>query len=220
MAATVTSAVSYNKESNMSVSSGDVDEREAVDLGLSVMWATCNVGATAPEEFGDYYAWGETVTKEDYDYNTYKFNRNKSVGLMKLTKYNTDDMYGVVDYKAVLEPKDDVARVKLGETWRMPTESEFIELVKQCSWKKAALNGVDGFYVISKVNGNRIFLPFAGYRYQTRLKDAGLKGHYWSSSLEAANPNSACHLFFKKSVGRSYSFRYFGQSIRPVKDYD
>ena len=131
-------------------------EHEYVDLGLSVKWATCNMGASSPEEYGDYYAWGETETKSTYDWNTYKWCKGSE---NTLTKYCTDSDYGTVDNKTVLDPEDDVAHVKWGGNWRMPTDAEIEELRENCIWKWTTQNGKNGYKVTSKKNGNSIFLP-------------------------------------------------------------
>jgi hypothetical protein len=127
---------------------------EYVDLGLSVKWATFNVGATKPEEYGDYFAWGETEPKEVYDWSTY------------------------------FEVADDVAAVKWGGKWRMPTMAEQDELRTQCTWTWTSQNGVKG-YRVTGTNGNSIFLPAAGYRSGSSLYNTDSKGFYWSSSLNS-----------------------------------
>ena len=151
---------------------------EAVDLGLSVKWATFNVGATSPEEYGGYYAWGETEEKEDYSWETYKW-CNGSYDTM--TKYCTNSSYGTVDNKTVLDLEDDVAHVKWGGDWRMPTTDEQDELRNNCTWEWTALNGVNG-YRVTGPNGNSIFLPAAGYRYRTAVGSRGYYCLYWSGS--------------------------------------
>ena len=187
----------------------------AVDLGLSVKWATCNIGASSPEEYGDYYAWGETETKENYDWSTYKWCNGSS---NTLTKYNTDSSYGTVDNKTILEPEDDVAHVKLGGSWRMPTDAEWTELRENCTWTWTTQNGVNG-YIVTASNGNSIFLPAAGDRYDTSLCDAGSDGYYWSSSLYTDNPFIAWYVYFySDDVFRNYYYRYYGFSVRPVSE--
>lgn len=195
--------------SNTSVHNG----HEYVDLGLSVMWATCNVGASSPSAYGNYYAWGETTTKSDYSWNTYKWCNGD---YNKLTKYNTNSEYGVVDNKKVLEMADDAARQSWGGSWRLPTDAEWTELRNKCTWKWTSQSGHYGYKVTSKSNGNAIFLPAAGHRNETRL-DAASEGFYWSSSLDADAPNGAWDAGFA-SLGlfRVGSYRSCGQSIRPV----
>ena len=190
---------------------------EYVDLGLSVKWATCNVGATKPEEYGDYFAWGETTTKSTYNWSTYKY-CNGSYN--NLTKYCTDSYYGTVDNKTQLELSDDAARANWGGSWRMPTDAEMTELREQCTWTWTTQNGVYGYKVTSKKSGytnKSIFLPAAGYRYDSSLNSAGSGGNYWSSSLNTDNPNYAWYVYFNSSnVYRYYNNRYCGFSVRPV----
>ena len=186
---------------------------EAVDLGLSVKWATFNVGATRPEEYGGYYAWGETEEKEDYSLETYKWCNGSEY---TMTKYCTSSSYGTVDNKTVLDPEDDVAHVKWGGDWRMPTKEEQDELRNNCSWERTALDGVNG-YKVTGPNGNSIFLPAAGYRDGTDVGGRGYGGNYWSNSLYGYN-YSACYLYFDDDgYGWSYFYyRSYGRSVRAV----
>ena len=190
---------------------------EYVDLGLSVKWATCNVGATKSEDYGDYFAWGETQPKSTYDWSTYKWCNGSPY---TLTKYCTNSDYGTYDGKSTLELADDAARANWGGSWRMPTKEEQDELRENCTWEWTTQNGVEGYKVTSKKKGytkNSIFLPAAGYRYVSSLGDAGSLGDYWSSSLYADGPGSAYELSFSSDyVGRSGNGRYYGQSVRPV----
>ena len=188
---------------------------EYVDLGLSVKWATFNVGASKPEEYGDYFAWGETQPKSTYDWTTYKYCNGSGYSL---TKYCTNSSYGSVDNKTQLELSDDAARVNWGGSWRMPTEAEQEELRANCTWTWTTQNGVNGYKVTSKSNGNSIFLPAAGYRFYSSLGVAGSLGYYWSSSLDADYPYDALRVSFSSSaVGGCYGDdRYYGLSVRPV----
>ena len=201
----------------------DIRPRQAVDLGLpsGLKWASCNIGATTPEEYGDYYAWGETAPKADYSWATYKHAKGAS---NKLTKYCPDTNYGyngLADNKTVLEPEDDAATVNWGGSWRMPTDAEWTELRTQCTWTWTTQNGVNGYLVASKTNNNSIFLPAAGYRgYVSNgadLHGVGIYGDYLSSSLIENAPNFAWILsFYSDEVHRSFSIRVEGQSVRPV----
>ena len=189
-----------------------------VDLGLSVKWATCNVGASSPEEYGSYFAWGETTPQTDYYWSTYKW-CNGSYDTM--TKYCTDSDYGTVDNKTVLDKEDDAASVNMGGSWRMPTYDELNELKTKCTWTWTSNyngTGVAGRIVTSKTNGNSIFLPAAGYRYDSGLSGAGSGGYYWSSSLGTDRSSSAYYLFFFGSdiVDWNYYDRYYGRSVRGV----
>ena len=192
-----------------------VKNAEAVDLGLpsGLKWGSCNIGASSPEEYGDYYAWGETSTKSNYSWETYKWGSYNS-----LTKYNTSSSYGTVDNNTKLDNSDDVARVKLGGKWRMPTDDEWTELRTKCTWTWTTQNGVYGRKVTGP-NGNSIFLPAAGYRDGTSLDSAGSYGYYWSSSLYTVSPYCAWFVYFYSGgVGRYYSYRCLGQSVRPVSE--
>ena len=187
-----------------------------VDLGLSVKWATCNVGATTPEEYGDYFAWGEVEPKVYYDWSTYKYCNGSS---STLTKYCNNSSYGnngFTDTKTVLDPEDDAATVNWGGAWRMPTKAEQYELRNNCTWIWTTQNGVYGRKVTGP-NGNSIFLPAAGYMSKYGLIDAGLLGYYWSSSLYTDDPNCAYRVYFNSDLVVCYHYyRYYGLSVRPV----
>ena len=190
---------------------------EYVDLGLSVKWATCNVGATKSEDYGDYFAWGETQPKSTDGWSSYKWcNGNYNT----LTKYCTNSDYGTYDGKSTLELADDAARANWGGSWRMPTKEEQDELRDNCKWEWTTQNGVEGYKVTSKKKGytkNSIFLPAAGYRDHIGLKGAGSGGDYWSSSLGTDYPyNADCLHFYLSYVGRSDDLRFCLLSVRPV----
>ena len=196
-------------------SNGTLNGHEWVDLGLpsGLKWATCNVGATKPEEYGDYFAWGEVEPKEYYDWSTYKW-CNGSFDTQ--TKYCTDSYYGIVDNKTTLELSDDAANYNWGGGWRMPTYEEQDELYNNCSWEWTTQNGVYGRKVTGP-NGNSIFLPAAGDRLGSSLYRAGSYGYYWSSSLYADGPSSAWGLAFRSdNVSRYSTGRRCGFSVRPV----
>lgn len=187
---------------------------EYVDLGLpsGLLWATCNVGAESPEDYGDYFAWGETSPKSDYD--TYKY---YSSSTDELTKYCTDSDYGPTDTKTTLDLIDDAARVNLGGSWRMPTSAEQDELREKCTWTWTTLNGIKGYKVTSKSNGNSIFLPAAGYRDGADVYSVGSLGDYWSSSLGSDSPDGACSLGFDSDgVNWYYDDRFYGHTVRAV----
>ena len=185
-----------------------------VDLGLSVKWATCNVGASKPEEYGDYFAWGETEPKEYYDWSTYKWYNGDNDNW---TKYCYDSLSGIVDNKTVLDLSDDAARANWGGSWRMPTDAELTELREQCTWAWTTQSGVNGYKVTSDKNGKSIFLPAAGNRYESSLYGAGSKGNYWSSSLNTDFPSFAWYVYFGSYYwSRSENNRIFGFSVRPV----
>ena len=203
----------------------------AVDLGIvmtredgttyRLYWAKSNLSANGlcanPEDYGDYYAWGETSPKDNYSWSTYKFGTNPSG---PFSKYNTIGSYGTLDSKTVLEPEDDVAHVKLEGKWRMPTDKEWEELRTKCtSTGTSDYNGTGvGGRLITSPNGNSIFLPFAGFRLETSLNDAGSEGYYWSSALDTDRPYRAWQVYL--SPGGVFSVtgngRNYGFSVRPV----
>ena len=196
---------------------GTENGHEYVDLGLSVKWATCNVGATIPEEYGNYYAWGEVKPKEYYSRATYKYDNGTCVSVV-LTKYCIDSGYGTVDDKTTLETMDDAASVNWGGTWRMPTIEEWKELCRQCTWTWTSRNGKNGYEVKSKTNGNSIFLPAAGYRREDYLYNAVWNGYYWSSSHSESMPDRAWEVEFESdyTIDRGRMTRFFGLSVRPI----
>jgi hypothetical protein len=186
---------------------------EAVDLGLTVKWAAHNVGATTPEEFGGYYAWGETEEKDTCKWSNYELSNDN----VSMTKYSTNVSYGIVDDKITLDPEDDVAHVKWGGNWRMPTKAELDELRKNCTWESITQNGVYGYKVISKINGNSIFLPAAGFHDGESVYFRNSYGYYWSSSLDEGICNDAWSWDFSGVYYGWYSrYRYQGCSVRPV----
>ena len=200
---------------------GTSNGHEWVDLGLSVKWATCNIGASSPSAYGDYYAWGETSTKSSYTWENYRFRTSgDSYDNVRFNKYNTQSGRGTVDNRTTLELSDDVARQKWGGSWRMPTEKEFQELIDNCTWTWTTMNGVKGYKVTGKKSGytdRSIFLPAAGYRYDTSLNYAGEIGDYCSSSLYSGRPYDAQGLGFKYRFLYSGSdLRSRGLSVRPV----
>ncbi len=186
-----------------------------VDLGLSVKWATCNLGALSPEEYGNYYAWAETEPRYgsswDYDWDTTPYCQDSSGD--SWSKYTGSDG------KTVLDPEDDAATVALGSPWRMPTIDEIAELLDKCKWTEAPMNGVQG-YVVEGPNGNAIFLPAAGERDRLEIIGEGTYCNYWSSSLYVYdnNPSGAYILYFPTDDhSYYYNQRCYGQSIRPVR---
>lgn len=157
-----------------------VNDHLAVDMGLSVRWADCNIGANNSHEVGNYYAWGETNSKTSYSWKTYKHLSND-----KLLKYCTNADCGRVDSKLVLEPIDDAATANWGEAWSTPTKEQWEELAddRNCRWEWTEKSGIQGYVVTSKITGNSIFLPITGYKPSgTRIEHPEL-GLYWTSTL-------------------------------------
>jgi hypothetical protein len=207
---------------------------EAVDMGFEMTrkdgttyklyWAKSNLGENGLcakiEDYGDYYAWGETAPKENYFESTYKWSNGP-----ELTKYNTMSSYGRIDRITELqrgdnpgETIDDVARAKLGDKWRMPTYAEWSKLKTNCTWICTTLNGVDG-YKVTGPNGNSIFLPAAGYRQDRYLEMAGSTGYYWSSSLYTRDPRNAYYVgLYSSDIGIGPYVRSHGLSVRPVTE--
>ena len=182
-----------------SASTGISGGHEYVDLGLSVKWATCNIGANSPEGYGDYYAWGETSSKSSYDEDNCT-TWEKQIG----------DIAGT---------SRDVARAKWGGSWRMPTEAECEELIDNCTWTWTTRNGVSGYKVTSNKNGNSIFLPAAGHRLETSRGDAGNWGYYWNSTPSEDDTRGSYNLIFNSGYhDTDWGGRYYGCTVRPVTE--
>ena len=201
---------SYNYPITLTKVEEELTEGDAIDLGLSVMWASRNVGANSPEEYGGYYAWGETEEKEDYSAsNSLTFGLSDSELLSR----------GIIGEDGNLTASYDVAATKWSGDWRMPTQAEMQELVGKCTWEWTTQNGVYGKKVTGP-NGNSIFLPAAGYRYGAGLRDAGSDALYWSATPDSgSNSNSAYGLYFYS--GNYYwdsNHRVNGRAVRPVYD--
>jgi len=197
------------------------DNHEYVDLGLpsGTLWATCNIGASAPEEYGDYFAWGETEPKDYYDSSTYKWCYYDNNGYWQLTKYDYSSFPTIEgDGKTELDPEDDAAYVNWNPYWRMPTSDQIEELVNCCSWQWTQRNGVNG-QLGTGPNGNTIFLPAAGYRWCESLSNVGSVGRYWSRSLCSYDTADAYLLnFYSFNVYNCFNFnRFNGFAIRAVR---
>ncbi|WP_289064531.1 hypothetical protein [Prevotella pectinovora] len=177
-----------------------------VDLGLSVKWATCNLGAATPEEIGNYYAWGETTPKDTYYKKNYKYHDGT-----EYTKYTEDD--GLLE----LEAMDDAATANLGEDWRMPTYDEIEELQNNCTWTWTEKDGCGGFTVTSTINGNSIFMPGAGDFYEDEVYRKGDAAEYWTNESPVKKTFSYYAVVFRKGgmkIGDTE--RFTGLTIRPV----
>lgn len=199
---------------------GKENGHEYVDLGLSVKWATCNVGTKTPSGWGDYYAWGETQTKSDYSWATY-FDSKDSSG---------NDFYtytlGPTGLKSISPTSGhDVARKKWGGLWRMPTKEELDELLSKCKWVFTKLNKVDG-YKITGPSRKSIFLPCAGFYSGNILNCQGSWGTYWSSSMEymiyngkkeySPDAAGALNFYWRHTNTGGASNRHKGCPVRPV----
>lgn len=191
---------------------GATDGHEWVDLGLPshTLWATCNVGADYPEDYGYYLAWGETEPKSDYTTTTYKFYNQG------YTKYCTDSSKGTVDNKTELEPDDDAATVNWGANWQMPSLAQCQELVNSdyTSIVWTTQNGVIGYLYTSKINGESIFMPAPGYYRGTTLENKDAAAYYWSRELDTDDNRRAWHIFANIT---SSNARYLGWHVRPVR---
>ena len=194
-------------------STGMENGHQWVDLGLSVKWATCNVGASSQSDYGDYFTWGETVTLALYSWSEYELCDGS---YNSLTRYNTKSEYGTVDNKKRIDLSDDAARASWGGKWRMPTKAEFDELKSNCTYTWVKQGG--GYKVTSKKNGNSIFLPAAGAKSESSARYTKQNGFYWSSSLYVGEPCDAWCLRFDVSgaFGSGRFSRYYGLTIRPV----
>lgn len=184
-----------------------------VDLGLpsGTLWATCNVGANRPEEYGDYFAWGETEPKTDYSWYTYKYCKGTDDSL---TKYCTNSSNGTVDNKTELEPSDDAATANWGSNWQMPSKEQFEELFNS-SYTTTTWT-LWGREITSKSNGNSIFLPAAGCPGGTS-NGVGYIGCYWSRSLYTGSSDAYDLYFDSSGIYTEYSNRCNGYSVRPVR---
>ena len=186
----------------------DKDNTKYIDLGLpsGTLWADRNIGATEPEEYGDFYAWGETEPKKEYTWNTYKWD-------VYCTKYNKKDG------KTVLEPEDDVVYLKTKGEAHIPTIEQIYELSNNTTSKLKKINGVEGRLYKSNINGNTIFIPFAGNCDVSSITGINRFSRYWSSSLYSPNHQMAYYLYAR--YDNSVIFvkdRYVGFSVRGVKD--
>ena len=207
----IDSIVTYNHGEEVEdepVTPPATEDSRAIDLGLSVKWASCNVGATSPEEYGGYFAWGETTTKSDY---------SSSTSVIYGLSIEELKSRGIIDANGNLTASYDAATANWGGSWRMPTLDEMEELLDNCTWEWTTQNGVYGCKVTGP-NGNSIFLPAAGYRDNTSLYIVGYYGHYWSAT-PYSNSVKAYYLYFcsgKDDWGNLN--RYCGHTVRPVSE--
>ena len=195
------------------------DNLEYVDLGLpsGTLWANCNIGATVPEGYGNYYSWAEIEKKELYKWDTYKY-CNESGN--QLTKYCNDPEFGnegFSDNLTILESGDDVAIALLGNEWCMPTKEQWDELLQNTTYSWTTQNDVNG-YLFTATNGNTMFLPASDRIRDDEVLDLGNQGYYWSNMLDNENPRKANNLVFSsEDIKTSSSFRHLGIPVRPVR---
>ena len=212
-------------ECQVTVTSGttpDPGNHEWVDLGLpsGTLWATCNVGANSPEEYGDYFAWGETEPKTTYNWSTYKYCNESNTTMTKYCIHSSYGYNGFTDGKTELEPEDDAATANWGSGWQMPSYDQIKELYNSdytiTEWTQ--LNGINGRKITSKSNGNSIFLPATGYLSSESVR-IGSYGYYWSRSLNTNHSDYACDIRFYSGIidTSDDGSRYYGQGVRPVR---
>lgn len=214
---------SFTTEGNSGNGSGGWENHTWVDLGLpsGTLWAICNVGANAPEGYGDYFAWGETQTKDNYDWSNYQYCIGHG-GYNTLTKYidKAEDGYnGVIDNLITLMSSDDAATANWGNDWHTPTKEQWIELFNNTTKSETNQNGVKGTLFTSS-NGQSIFMPAAGYRRNSSLYDASSLGNYWSSSLSTFSSSCASYFGFigdSQVTDANIAMRINGLSVRPVR---
>ena len=196
-------------------------EYAVVDLGTSVLWATCNIGATSPQQYGDYFAWGETQTKQTYTWQTYTLCEGE---FSAIKKYVFENSYGTIDSKETLEPIDDAATQLMGDNWKIPSREDFVELNMRCNYKCCKLNDVWGYLFTSKENGNSIFIPLSGMRDPEAIRFSSERGYYWSNKLykgdddnkKTLNAYTLDLLKEKAPADNSFQSREIGLPIRPV----
>ena len=209
---------SYGEEMSFTTlkpTTGASNGHDWVDLGLpsGLKWATCNVGASSPEKYGNYYAWGGTTTKSSYSESNCNCSRTP-IWQLKSSGY--------IDSKGNLTSQNDAATANWGGDWRMPTKTEWNELNTKCTWVWTTQNGVKG-YKVTGPNGNNIFLPATGYRYDLTLSSVGSDGNYWSSTAHEYITDMSSYICYGFDLNfnsgqhkMDYSLRYYGQSVRPV----
>lgn len=224
--------VSCNKDDSHPSSSKRLVSPEAVDMGLSVKWASCNVGASKPEDYGRCYQWAgsQDVTNTgiylDWNNCPYHTGRNEETAWTKYIPSDKSSYWsgsGNPDNKTVLDPEDDVAHTNFGSKWRMPTQKEWEELAKNCKWTWTDdynKTGVAGKIATSNITGKSIFLPATGLRYADKWDFKTTYGYYWSSSLSTDYPSYAYYTYvcYESVNWLNYSMRKYGYFVRPVSD--
>ena len=213
------SVAGYSQSLNSHANANNVPAKvthDYVDLGLpsGTLWATMNIGATAPEEYGDYFAWGEIEPKESYNWTTYKWCNGSWNSMIK---YGVMSSFGVVDNKTVLDPEDDAATMNWGSEWCMPTKEQQDELRNNCTREWTTINGVKGCLLTSNINQATLFLPAAGYIWNSTVSSGGSCGFYWSRNLKTTGAGSHSLFFSSNSMSITDYSRGYGQSVRAVR---
>ena len=222
--------VIYIHGNNNKLADGQKNGHDYVDLGLpsGTKWSTMNIGASAPEDYGNYYAWGETETKEDYSWNTYKYffdNNGNYVPYDDKWRVESGELKDIGSN--IAGTQYDVAHMKWGDSWKIPTSAQMDELQNKeyCEWIWTFLNGVEGYIITSKLNGKSMFLPACGVFYKTKQQHMNTDGYYWLSTSESSNTFYADNLVFssnsyeichKSELFQDYNGRDHGRAIRPV----
>ncbi len=206
------SGANNRQQSNVKVSDPDgyISNHGYVDLGLpsGLKWATCNIGASSPSDYGNYYAWGETTTKSSFtEANSLTYGKNESALRSP----------GIIDSAGNLTLSHDAARANWGGSWRMPTEAECKELNDKCTWTWASQGGHNG-YKVTGPNGKSIFLPATGSRNGSSLYDAGKRGYFWSASMDIGAVRTYSLLFYSGDHGVDWYYRSYGCSVRAVSE--
>ncbi len=213
------SVAGYSQSLNSHANANNVPAKvthDYVDLGLpsGTLWATMNIGATAPEDYGDYFAWGEIEPKESYNWTTYKWCNGSWDSMIK---YGVKSSFGVVDNKTVLDPEDDAATMNWGSEWCMPTKEQQDELRNNCTREWTTINGVKGCLLTSNINEATLFLPAAGYIWNSTVSSGGSSGFYWSRNLKTTGAGSHSLFFASNSMSITDYSRGYGQSVRAVR---
>ena len=202
------------------VGHGNADGHDYVDLGLpsGTLWATCNIGASKPEDYGDHFAWGETKSKSVYDWSTYKYAKGNYDKLTKYCKKSKFGNNGFTDNLTELQTSDDPAMANWGSGWQTPSKAQWEELLENTFNEWTTLNGKEGKLFTSKKNGQTLFLPAAGDRWRDWLINAGYYGYSWSSSLNTGSPYTAWYFLFGSGGALvDNGNRGYGRSVRAVR---
>lgn len=209
-----------------------IEGHEAVDLGTGILWATTNVGAATPTDYGRYFSWGEVAPKTTYNWKNYAWSDDyepetpQDYENLRLTKYSVFKLFGVKDDKKVLDIEDDAAAQNWKGSWRMPTKEEVDALLKNCTWEWVRKDGLYGYEIKSEKTGKSIYIPAAGMVAKDGVHNSAMSCNCWTSSLYTQNEQYYAYSFVHLDAGKtgsehvSWSFRYLGMTIRPVSNKD